>query len=128
MEEIRIAVAQVPSVKGDVDTNIEVHLYAIKKTSGLGVSFIMFPELSLTGYEPELAEELAFSDNDDRLAPLIKAGNNHGIYVAAGAPIKSESLPYIGAIIIYPDGSVSVYRKMNLHSGAESWIGSLVEI
>jgi len=52
MNSLKIAVAQIPSVKGDVEANTKTHLTAIAKASVEGVNYIVFPELSLTGYEP----------------------------------------------------------------------------
>ncbi len=100
MSNLKIAVAQVPSIKGDVDENIKTHLVAIEKASQLGVSYIAFPELSITGYEPELAAKLAFSTDDIRLKPLIDSAIENKIKIGVGAPLKSDGLPKIGLIII----------------------------
>lgn len=68
-ENLKIAVAQISSTKGDVSVNINLHLKAIKKAKTKDVSIIVFPELSLTGYELEIAESLAFKMDDIRLFP-----------------------------------------------------------
>ncbi|WP_413698693.1 nitrilase-related carbon-nitrogen hydrolase [Psychromonas sp. KJ10-10] len=70
---LKIAVAQIISKRGEVDENIRIHLQAIKCASRLNVSYLVFPELSLTGYEPNLGSQLAFSKDDERLAVLIDA-------------------------------------------------------
>jgi predicted amidohydrolase len=114
---LKIAVAQIPSIKGNVDDNIKTHLLAIKKASEHGVSYIVFPELSLTGYEPELAAHLAFSRDDKRLKPLINAAVKNGITIGVGAPLQTDNLPKIGLIIISQSGCVDTYEKMHLHSG-----------
>lgn len=121
MPNLKIAVAQVPSIKGNIDENIKVHLMAIEKASLLGVSYIVFPELSLTGYEPELAINLAFSHDDIRLQPLIDSAVKNNIQVAIGAPLQSEKLPKIGLIIISQNGSIEFYEKMNLHPGESKY-------
>lgn len=115
----KIAVAQLSSVKGDISVNIASHLAAIKKAAHYGVNYLVFPELSLTGYEPELAATLAFSTDDQRLAPLIAAANKYQITIAVGAPLLTQSLPQIGLIIISPSGAVITYAKMHLHPGEE---------
>jgi len=117
----KISVAQITSVKGDVDENISTHLRAIEKASELGVSYLVFPELSLTGYEPELAAELAFSSDDLRLQPLIDSAIQNNINIGVGAPLQSNGLPKIGLIIISQSGTVDVYEKMHLHSGEEAY-------
>ncbi len=121
MSNLKIAVAQVPSIKGDVDENIKTHLVAIEKASQLGVSYIVFPELSLTGYEPELAVKLAFSTDDIRLKPLIYSAIEKSIKIGVGAPLKSDGLPKIGLIIISNLGTVDTYEKMHLHPGEEAY-------
>ena len=120
----KISVAQVSSVKGDVTANIETHLHAVKKAHDSGVSYIVFPELSLTGYEPQLSAELAFSENDPRLSPLKKAAVYYDIFIVAGAPLKTGDLPHIGAFILTPGGQIEAYSKMNLHPGEEKYFST----
>lgn len=124
MKKFKLAVAQMPSIKGNVDINITSHLEAISKAGEKNVSLLIFPELSLTGYEPELALSLAFSSNDSRLLELIEAAKKYNMFLAIGAPLKSNSLPYIGTIIISPEGKTTTYAKMNLHPGEKSYFSS----
>lgn len=121
MHPFKIAVAQVPSIKGDVATNIKTHIKAIEQAGKRSVSILIFPELSLTGYEPELGQELAFTKEDHRLLPLIEATKNHQLTIVVGAPAVASPMPEIGAIIITPEGSVSIYSKMHLHPGEEKF-------
>lgn len=118
---LKIAVAQVTSLKGNVDENINTHLRVIKKASELGVSYIVFPELSLTGYAPEVAAGLAFSSSDKRLQPLIDSVIKNDIKIGVGAPLQSSELPKIGLIIISQSGAVDTYEKMHLHAGEEAY-------
>jgi predicted amidohydrolase len=55
---MKICVAQTKSVKGDVLKNIENHLKFIELALAFSADLIIFPELSLTGYEPELAGKM----------------------------------------------------------------------
>lgn len=119
VQNLKISVAQIASVKGNVDENINTHLKAIEKASELGVSYLVFPELSLTGYEPEMAADLAFSKDDKRLQPLIDSAIKNNINIGVGAPLKSNGLPKIGLIIILQSGIVDTYEKINLHPGEE---------
>lgn len=115
LANLKVAVAQVSSIKGDVNSNINTHLKAVTAASKDAVDYLVFPELSLTGYEPELADELAFSLDDSRLKPLIEAACHHQIILGVGAPIAGEDKPYIGLIVIYPNGRLACYRKRHLH-------------
>ena len=116
-----IAVAQIPSKKGNVEINISTHLKAINKASELGVNYIVFPELSLTGYEPELAANLVFSEDDQRLHPLIESAIKNKITIGIGAPLRSNELPQIGLLIISQTGAVDSYAKMHLHPIEEKY-------
>ncbi|WP_419535454.1 carbon-nitrogen hydrolase family protein [Endozoicomonas sp.] len=119
MHNFKVAVAQIPSVKGDVNKNIESHLKAIDVAVEHQTSIVIFPELSLTGYEPELASDLAFVKEDERLQAFVSAASKSDIWIVVGAPLKIGNEIYIGSIIFSPDGDVSTYSKMNLHSGEE---------
>jgi predicted amidohydrolase len=121
VHNFKLAVAQVSSIKGNIDANIAVHLNAIEKASDLGVAYIVFPELSITGYESELALELAFSKEDTRLQPLIDSAIKNNIKIGVGAPLLSDGLPKIGLIIISPSGIVETYAKMHLHPGEDEY-------
>lgn len=68
-----IGVAQTVPVRGDVDANIEQHLRLIRIAAEERARIVVFPELSLTGYELDLAGALAFEQADARLAPLLDA-------------------------------------------------------
>lgn len=115
MNNFKVAIAQIPSIKGNIKCNITTHLESISKAGEKNVSLLIFPELSLTGYEPELANSLAFDIDDFRLSELIEAAKKYDMFLAVGAPLKSENLPYIGIIIISPEGKTTTYAKMNLH-------------
>ncbi len=116
-----IAGAQIIPEKGNVDKNIETHIQLIEEASKKNVNLIVFPELSLTGYEPELAQELAFSEMDSRLNRLIKVAYEKQMIIVVGAPISLKNKLHIGAFILYPKGSIGVHTKRYLHPGEEKY-------
>ncbi|WP_020410577.1 carbon-nitrogen hydrolase family protein [Hahella ganghwensis] len=118
---LKIAVAQISSVRGDVEENLERHIQASVKAGELGVDYLVFPELSLTGYEPELAAELAFTSDDLRLKPLIEIAGKHQMSLAVGAPISGATRPLIGTILVNPSGTIDIYSKMHMHSGEDQY-------
>ena len=76
---------------------------------------VVFPELSLTGYELALAAELAFSEKDDaRLCPLLELAANHEATLVVGAPVRMGQSLYIGAFILRPDRTTDLYTKHHL--------------
>ena len=120
MDVTIIAAAQSISVRGEIARNIQAHSRLIEAASREGVQLIAFPELSLTGYEPDLAGDLAFSPEDDRLNPLRDLAERLGIIVIAGAPVRLETGLHIGSFVLFPDRSVSLYTKFHLGSGEET--------
>jgi predicted amidohydrolase len=48
--KLNLALAQINTVLGDVNRNLEKHLTLIKEARNKGADLIIFPELSLTGY------------------------------------------------------------------------------
>jgi predicted amidohydrolase len=117
---LTVAAAQTIPVRGDVDANVERHLRLVELAAREKTQLLLFPELSLTGYELELGPELAFTETDARLAPLAEAARSHSMVVVAGAPVRLESRLHIGAFVISTDGTASVYTKQHLGAFPES--------
>ncbi|RZS89617.1 NAD+ synthase (glutamine-hydrolysing) [Motilibacter rhizosphaerae] len=53
MPQLRLALAQVNTVVGDIDGNAELCLQAARDASGAGAHLLVLPELALTGYPIE---------------------------------------------------------------------------
>ncbi|HVU83337.1 MAG TPA: nitrilase-related carbon-nitrogen hydrolase, partial [Puia sp.] len=85
---MRIAVAQTKPVTGDIQRNIAGHRILIDQAVSLGADTIIFPELSLTGYEPAMASALAVNPDDSRLDELSLAGETGRITIGAGVPTR----------------------------------------
>lgn len=115
-----IAVAQTCPVRGDVPSNVEEHLRLARIGAAEGAQIIVFPELSLTGYEPALARELAFSEDDARLAPLREAAVAGSVRLIVGAPVRMGPRLHIGAFILAQDDTVMLYTKHHLGAFSES--------
>jgi predicted amidohydrolase len=109
-----ISVAQTCPVKGNVEANLEEHLRLTQVAASEGAQLVVLPELSLTGYELSLASDLAFSENDPRLAPLVEASSSSSLILIVGAPVRIGPRLHIGAFIVCPDGATEVYTKHHL--------------
>lgn len=118
---MRIAAAQTPSVAGDIASNLDTHLRFIAAARVEGVQLLVFPELSLCGYELPLLRDCTLSPDDARLAPLRAAAVETGMTIIAGAPLIDDGAaqPCIASITFRPDGSTATYRKQYLHAGEE---------
>lgn len=120
MQAFTIAAAQSSSVKGDITQNVRRHAEFVVRAAEHQANVVVFPELSLTGYEPTMAAELAIDARNDQLAPLKQLSDQRGVTIIAGCPIRSDQAkPYIGAFIIRPQLPIEVYRKRFLHPGEE---------
>src|SRR5690242_8593637 len=98
-----IAVAQTCPVPGDVQANLGEHIRLTHLAATEGATVVVFPELSLTGYELTLAADLAFSESDVRLAALVDVAAADGTILVVGAPVRVGSSLHIGAFILFPD-------------------------
>lgn len=106
-EPLSIAVAQPLCVPYDVTTNAMTHAAVV---SSAGARVVLFPELSLTGYE--LAAP-AVTDRDPRLLPLAEACAAAGVLALAGAPVPGEAgRPHIAMLAIDRTGITVAYRKI----------------
>jgi predicted amidohydrolase len=114
-KDFKMAAAQVPSVRGDMQQNLATHLAAVTAAARHEIDVLVFPELSLIGYEPDLAANLAMTAADSRLAPLIALAKARALTAIVGAPLQNATgKPALGSIIISPGGAVSTYHKMHL--------------
>lgn len=120
MRALRVAAAQAISTRGAVEANLDHHCRLAELAAGQGVEVAVFPELSLTGYEPDIAATLAFSAEDERLKPLVEVAEAGEVILVVGAPVRLASGLHIGAFVLGPDRSVSVYTKRYLHGGEEA--------
>jgi predicted amidohydrolase len=109
-----IAAAQTIPVAGDVRANVEQHLGLARAAAEQRAQVLVFPELSLTGYELHLARDLAFSPADPRLAPLAEFASSCSMTLVVGAPVAMGSRLRLGAFILSPDGSIGIYTKRHL--------------
>lgn len=115
-----IAVAQTCPVAGDVAANLEEHLWLTDMAAEGGAQIALFPELSLSGYELGLMSELAFTEDDLRLVPLVNASAATGVTLVVGAPLWLGPRLHIGAFILSPDRSAEVYTKHYLGAFSEA--------
>ncbi len=119
-----LAAAQTKPTRGHIDANLLDHYRLIDLAAQNAAQLIVFPELSITGYERENARNLAFKKDDYRLDHLKKLASENNIIIVAGAPILIEDEMFIGEFVIAPDNSVSIYTKQFLHEGEDDFFQS----
>lgn len=119
-----IVAAQSAGVRGDLEENIARHLRLIRAAASFGADLIVFPELSLTGYELDLARELQLEPEDPRLEPLRGAARKYDLHVLVGGPWRSGlEKPWLGAFLISPERSVA-YAKIHVHESEDEYFAA----
>lgn len=121
---MRISVAQIRSAKGDVPFNIASHKKLIDAAVAGGAQLIIFPELSLTGYEPTLAKELAVEVNDSRFDIFQQISDLRNISIGAGIPTKDKGGICISMLLFQPGKPRRVYSKKYIHPDEEPFFVS----
>jgi predicted amidohydrolase len=81
---------------------------------------VLFPELSLTGYDRSLTIDDALTASDPRWQRLQAVADTHNIVVVAGTPIASPAGLHIGTVSFVPGTGVTTYLKQYLHEGEEA--------
>lgn len=110
-EPLVMAVAQPVCIPLDVAANAATHAALVRSA---GARVVVFPELSLTGYELDAAE---VAPGDERLAPLVAACAETGSLALVGAPVRGETGPHIATVAIGGTGAAVAYRKI--------WLGEV---
>ncbi|MGI9099460.1 MAG: NAD+ synthase [Solirubrobacteraceae bacterium] len=110
---LRVALAQINAVVGDIAGNEAKIAGQIAAARDAGAQLVVFPELALTGYPPEdlLLKEHFLADTRDALKRL--AAGVEGIVAIVGYPERAEDVYNSAAILA--DGAVRAnYRKIHL--------------
>lgn len=106
---LSIAVAQPLCVAYDVAANALAHAAAVRDA---GARVVVFPELSLTGYELDAP---AVALDAPALEPLVDACRETGALALAGAPVTGAGgAEHIAMLAVDAAGVTVAYRKMCL--------------
>lgn len=123
MDVTTLAAAQCAVKAGDINANLAKHLRLMEHARAAGVELLIFPELSLTGYEPTLAQALAQDMDCAVLDPLRRFAQEATMTTVVGLPLRhsGHGNPLIAAFILHHDGALGVYTKQHLHPGEDDW-------
>ena len=116
---MKICVVQMESIKGDVAQNIAKHLNFINTAVSHHTDLIIFPELSITNYEPTLAKKLATTPRDGRFEVFQTSSNEKQITIGIGVPLKTEAGLTISMLLFQPNQPRLVYSKKYIHADEE---------
>ncbi len=117
---LRVAAIQCVSHPGDIPGAVAEHAAQIAEAASSGAVVVLFPELSLTGYEPDLIDlhRIRIAPNDPLLQPISSICRERKVHAFVGAPTADGALPRIGVLHIDPRGGVRVvHTKQRLAVG-----------
>ena len=121
MTDLDLCAAQYCAIAGDLHANLQRHLQVMRLAAEQRIDFLLFPELSLTGYEPSLARELAQATDTALLQPLRTLAKQLRMTTVVGLPLRTaeSDAVLIGSVLCGADGSQAIYTKQHLHAGEE---------
>jgi NAD+ synthase (glutamine-hydrolysing) len=115
---MRICIAQINTVVGDIEYNLSRSILAYNQGRILGADLVVFPELTLTGYPPE---DLLFREDFlDRAEQAMEEFASHTTRCAAiiGVALKhfskEETKCFNTAAVCYDGKKQDIYFKMHL--------------
>ena len=110
LKPMRLALAQINTIVGDLDGNRERILAAAREARGAGADLVLLPELAVTGYPPEdlLLRPGFIRAAEESLQEIAR--ETHGLVALVGFPHFDRDL--FNACAVCADGEVkAVYRK-----------------
>lgn len=112
--EISVGAVQLNVALGDLEANTSRHLEFIARGHEAGLSLLVFPELSLSGYALKgLVPDIALHRNDETLIRIAEAAA--GMQVVLGFVEEASPGEYYNALGILQEGELrAVHRKVNL--------------
>ncbi len=112
---MKVALAQISPRLGDVDKNLERHIYFVEKARRKKADLIVFPELSLTGYTlMDLVADVALNPVDHPVFGKLKA-LSCGIDLVLGfIEEKEKGMFFNSAAYLAGGGIVHIHRKVFL--------------
>lgn len=109
-----LAVAQPPTTAYDVVANAAEHAAAVRAAQA---RVVVFPELSLTGYELDAP---AITADDPRLVPIVTACAETATTALVGAPVRDETgREHIATLAVDGAGARVAYRKVHVHDSEQ---------
>ena len=110
-----LALAQIAPVLGDLAQNLALHEVKIAEGKSAGADLVMFPELSLTGYQlQDLAPEVAMRRTDPRLQSLAKLTSGGPSAVVSFVESTDDHRLYAAAALLEAGEVRHVARKCYL--------------
>ena len=121
---MKVCVAQTKPVVGDIQHNVVAHRRLVDLAVSNDAEIIVFPELSVTGYEPTLAKDLATHLDDHRFDILQAISDMDDITIGIGVPTKHRDGIRVSSLLFHPSTPRQPYSKTHLHQDEECYFVS----
>jgi predicted amidohydrolase len=111
---LRVAAAQIDPTEADISDNLSKHFAYIDEARSRGVQLLVFPELSLTGYQlRSKTPDLAITRDDQRLLSIAERAGD--MTVVAGFVEEGSAAQFHNSAAALRRGKVEfIHRKLNL--------------
>lgn len=130
---LTVSVVQYTALDGGIEANVPEHVRLIEDADSHGARLVVFPELSLTGYDLPLLRGSSgtvghqrggdqwVSPADRRLAPIREICRRTGITAVVGAPFREpDGTPRLASLAMHPNGAEEAGYKAHLHGDEQS--------
>jgi predicted amidohydrolase len=135
---LTVSAVQYEALDGGVDANVPEHVRLIEDADSHGARLVVFPELSLTGYDLPLlrhgnqrrgdqrggdqwAGDQWVTAEDHRLDPIREICRRTGITAVVGAPFRErDGTPRLASLAVHANGTEEAGFKAHLHGDEQS--------
>lgn len=120
---LTVSAIQYAALGGGIEANVPEHVRLIEDADSHGTRLVVFPELSLTGYDLPLLRggDQWVAAADHRLDPIREICRRTGITAVVGAPFREpEGSPRLASLAVHPNGTQEAGFKTHLHGGEHS--------
>ena len=115
---LTLSAIQYQALDGGLAANVPEHIRLIEDAESHGARLVIFPELSLLGYELDLlADPGQWVDAaDNRLDGIREICRRTGITAVVGAAFKEpDGTPRLASLAVHPTGRLEAGFKVRLH-------------
>lgn len=124
---LTLSAIQYTALDGGPAANVLEHIRLIEDADSHGARLVIFPGLSLTGYEPgRLADpEYWLGAGDGRLDGLREICRRTGITAVVGAPLRAAAgAPRLATLVLHPNGGLDTGFRAWRHGPFQQFPGA----
>ncbi|WP_426998837.1 carbon-nitrogen hydrolase family protein [Pseudarthrobacter sp. N5] len=120
---LTVSAVQYRALEGGIEANAQEHVRLIEDADSHGARLVIFPELSLTGYDLPLLQNPVYwlAPADDRLESVREICRRSGITAVVGAAVNNaDGTRRLASVVLHPDGQTDIASKTHLHGDEQA--------